>query len=266
MKLKALAIRLFAILICWTALSPLQARTRREALHYDVYYHWGILWKKAGAGVLSLDEEALPDGSKQLHGRLAARSLSIVESLMKVRDTLECRLTDSYVPLSYVKRTHEGSYQAVERNTYHPQLRNSGATFAAENIGQTRVDIARWRSKKGSDEAHHTVSGPAYDMLSIFYVIRRLDFAHMAVGTQLEYSIFSGIKSTPMYLEYRGTEDCKLRNGKTYRTYRLELYFKSRDSDHTPLQVWLSTDASQKPLKVIIQLSRIGAIQGEWVK
>jgi hypothetical protein len=57
-----------------------------------------------------------------------------------------------------------------------------------------------------------------------------------------------------------------LRNGKAYTAHRLELYFKSKDSDHTPLQVWLSSDASHKPLKVIIQLSRIGAIQGEWVE
>jgi hypothetical protein len=266
MKIPKFVARLAATLLCLAATCPLlQARTH-ESLTYDVYYHWGIIWKKAGQGTLSLEEVKGTDGTPQLRGRLAARSLSIVETIMKVRDTLECHLTPDYLPLSYVKRTHEGNYEAVERNTYHPQLKSSLQTYAPENVAQTRVDIKRWRSKKGSDEAHHTISGAAYDMLSIFYVLRRLDFAHMTAGTQREYAIFSGVKSTPMYLEYRGVESCKLRSGKTYQTYRLELYFKSKDSDHTPLQVWLSTDASQKPLKVIIQLSRIGAIQGEWAE
>jgi hypothetical protein len=257
------------ILGCLVSLAtflPSRGATQRlETLHYDVYYHWGFIWKRAGSGILSLDKETQQDGTQQLHGRLAARSLSIVETLMKVRDTLECRLTSDYVPLSYVKRTHEGSYQAVERNTYHPQY-NSTVSHTPEHVNRTLVDIHRWRSKKGSDEAHLEAIGPAYDMLSIFYVLRRLDFAHWAVGTQREYDIYSGIKSTPMYLEYRGREDCQLRNGKTYHAYRLELYFKSKDSDHTPLQVWLSTDSDQRPLKVIISLSRIGAIQGEWVE
>jgi hypothetical protein len=266
MTLHAVVARIVALIVVGTFTLPTFAASTRESLKYDVYYHWGIIWKKAGEGILSLGEEKAADGTTQLHGKLAARSLSIVESLMKVRDTLECRLTTDYLPLSYVKRTHEGSYQAVERNTYHHLLRHNSEGLTPANVAQTRVDINRWRQKKGSDEAHHTVSGPGYDMLSIFYVIRRLDFSSMAVGTQLEYSIFSGVKSTPMYVEYRGTEQCKLRSGKTYRTHRLELYFKSRDSDHTPLQVWLSTDASHKPLKVIIQLSRIGAIQGEWAE
>jgi hypothetical protein len=238
----------------------------RESLKYDVYYHWGILWKKAGSGVLSLREEKNAQGETQLHGRLAARSLSIVETIMKVRDTLDTYMTTDYLPLSYEKRTHEGSYNAVEHNSYRYTRKDEGAALAPGNVLSTQVDIRRWRSKKGSDSAHLSTEGVAYDMLSIFYILRRLDFDHMAQGTQRSYPIFSGIKSTPMYIEYRGTETCQLRNGKAYTAHRLELYFKSKDSDHTPLQVWLSSDASHKPLKVIIQLSRIGAIQGEWVE
>ena len=240
--------------------------TQKESLKYDVYYHWGFIWKKAGSGILSLHDEKLENGENRLHGRLAGRSLSIVESLMKVRDTLYTYMTPNYLPLGYAKLTHEGSYNAKEYNYYNYLKKDSTAALTIDNIDSTYVDIFRWRQNKGNSEAHFTIAEPGYDMLSIFYTLRRMNFSMMRKGEEHTFYIFSGIAKTPMHIQYRGMEVCEMRNGRRQSAYRLELYFKSKDSDKTPLQVWLSTDASHKPLKVIIQLKRIGSIQGELVE
>lgn len=255
-----------ALLLCLTFPGLRGAVKTQESLKYDVYYHWGFIWKKAGSGILTLDSLISAHGGPQLRARLAGRSLSIVETIMKVRDTLESYMNVDYVPFEYIKKTNEGSYFATEHNYYNYIFSDPAALLTPANIDSTIVDIHRWRYKKGNDHIRLSVAGPGYDMLSIFYVMRHLNFDRIAPGTRFQYPIFSGIKMTWMYVEYRGHTTCEMKDGKRCDSHRVELYFKSRDSDHTPLQVWLSTDSSHKPLKVIISLKRIGAIQGELVE
>lgn len=239
---------------------------RLETLRYDAYYHWGFIWKKAGAGVLTLDKEIMEDGSERFHGSLAGRSLSIVEAIMKVRDTLDCWLTPEYIPLAYYKKTHEGSYHGLDRNYYTTYFANDSAARTLENIVKTDVQVYRWRNKKGNSQKRHSVDAVAYDMLSVFYAIRDVDFSSMPINTHLQFPIFTGLKKQWMNVIYQGRANCELRSGKIYDTYQLLLTFQSKDSDSTPLYVWLSTDPDQRPLKVIIQLKRIGSLQGEIVE
>ena len=241
---------------------------RTESLTYDVYYHWGFIWTKAGQGILTLDDQTMADGTHRRMGKLSAKSLSIVETLMKVRDTLECWYTPEMVPIEYCKKTHEGSYNAVERNRYTTHWRPGAEGCKPADVASTDVHVTRWRDKKGktSDaERRYSLSGsPAYDMLSVFYAIRALDFATMRKGHEVRFPIFSGIKDADyMTVQFCGPERCELKNGKTYDAYRLELSFRSKDSDQTPLHVWLARTPDHRPLKVTISLQRIGEIQGQ---
>lgn len=240
--------------------------TPKEVLTYDVYFRMGFLWAKAGRGTLSLSDVMGVDNESRLHGRLAAQSLSIVEHIMKVRDTLDCWMTPEYVPIEYAKMTHEGSYSAVERNYYKTHYKKGSTSRTLLDIDSSEVDIRRWRNKKGSDSKRHTVKAPAYDMLSVFYAIRRIDFSKMKPNESRRYAIHSGIRQQWMKVQYLGTETCTLRNGKQYNAVKVNLVFSSKDSDNTPLNVWLANDGSLRPLKVIIKLKRIGSVQGEIVE
>ncbi|MDO4497373.1 MAG: DUF3108 domain-containing protein [Bacteroidales bacterium] len=235
-----------------------------EELHYDVYWHWGFIWKKAGSGVLNLWKEHDFRNNERMHGQLCGRSHSIVETIMKVRDTLECWYDPNMIPIEYVKKTNEGSYKAVERNLY--RTFTNGKPLLPANVDSTQVDIYRWRVKKGSDEAHHSVDAVGYDMLSIFYVIRNLDFSQMKVGEKMQFRIHAGVKGKWLHVTYRGKGKCTLKNGRQYDALELELTFPSKDADSTPLHVWLAATPDHRPLSVIIQLKRIGAIQGEIVE
>ena len=267
---------LFIILLAaWAlpaaALTKEKASSRTERLAYDVYYHWGFIWTKAGYGELTLDDQTLADGSQRRMGQLAAKSLSIVETLMHVRDTLECWYTPEMVPIEYCKKTHEGSYNAVERNRYTTRWRAGADGRRPEDVAASDVHITRWRDKKGSvttaERRYHIDGWPAYDMLSVFYAIRALDFGAMRKGHEVRFPIYSGIKDADyMTVQYCGTERCELKNGKTYDTYRLELTFRSKDSDQTPLHVWLARTPDHRPIKVTISLQRIGEIQGQIVE
>ncbi|MBQ0057234.1 MAG: DUF3108 domain-containing protein [Bacteroidales bacterium] len=262
----------FCLINAMPALAVTKAKSsdKVESLKYDAYYHKGFIWIKAGSGVLTQWDEQTDDGKNRKHAQLCGRTLSIAESLMKVRDTLECWYNPDVLPIEYVKKTNEGSYQAIERNYYHifddGNLKEISDGLDPAVIDSTKIDVYRWRNKKGNDRKTIVNGGEAYDMLTIFYKIRSLDFDNMAAGTKLKYYIVSGIKGRWMNVHYMGKTTCTLRSGKQYPAHRIELTFQSKDSDSTPLQVWLAQSPDHRPLSVIIQLKRIGSIQGEIVE
>ena len=255
-----------------TALAIEKAKKSKqtESLKYNAYWHWGFIWKLAGSGVLNLWEEELANGSQRYHGQLCGRSLSIVETIMKVRDTLDCYYTPELVPLEYVKKTNEGSYRAIERNYYHSyangRISANPDTLERAEIDSTTVDIYRWRSKSGNDRRKVSNVGVGFDMLSIFYELRNIDFDSMKKGERRQYYITAGVKNQRMNITYKGRQTCTMKSGKKYPAYAVELTFASKDSDSTPVQAWLSTEPDHRPLSVIIQLKRIGAVQGELVE
>ena len=211
-----------------------------ETICYNVYFHMGFIWAKAGYGELSFRKQTLKDGTQQYHGQLAAKSLSIVEHIMKVRDTLDCWFNEEMVPLKYRKGTHEGSYNAIANNTYSSYWHKKDAANTLTNVDSTQVKITRWR-KKGKDEAtvetcNYSNPGVAYDMLTVFYSIRNLDYAHMAKGKKMQFVCYDGVDCQTINVEYQGAECCELRSGKKFDSYLVFLTFASKGQNSTPLK------------------------------
>lgn len=237
-----------------------------EKLSYNIYFHMGFIWAKAGYGELTFRRETR-SGEQRFRGQLAAKSLSIVEHIMKVRDTLDCWFNTDMVPIEFRKGTHEGSYNAIANNRYRPYWNKKNAAKTPANVDSTYVTIERWR-RKGKDAPKterlvSTNSGVAYDMLSVFYSVRTLDYAKMAKGTKRQFVCYDGVKQQIINFEYRGTERCELRNEKKYDAYLIYLTFDTKGQEATPLKVWLSKSPEHYPIKAVIGLKRIGSVQCE---
>lgn len=271
--MKRLIAYIFILLFAFGQVLPVQAITKpvkqqkKESLTYNVYFHMGFIWANAGRGVLSLTEETESNGNKRYHGQLAAKSLSVVEHIMKVRDTLDTWMSPAYVPYEFVKKTHEGKYNCIERNIYKPVLKDKSAGLSASNVKSTNVKVHRWRKKGGEAatdaDTTHYVGEPAFDMLSLFYTMRKMDFASMKKGESKKFATFPGMKKEWYKVEFCGKEKVTLRSGKKYDTYCVLLNVATKGQSKTPIKAWISTTQDQRPLKVIIELSRIGSIQAE---
>lgn len=238
-----------------------------ENLEYNIYFHIGLINAKAGLGKLSFTKETDKNGQTVYHSKLAGKSLSIVEHIMKVRDTLDCYFNEDMVPLSFRKGTHEGSYNALANYYYNHHWHNKSAAKRLNNVDSTSVVLKRWR-KKGKDDAVNRVvkftnDGPAYDMLSVFYSVRHLDYEHMKKGKRMKFVCYDGIVQQIINVDFCGVEKCELRNGKTHKAFLIDLNFATKGQDSTPLKVWLSTTPDHRPLKAIIGLKRIGSIRCE---
>lgn len=223
-----------------------------ENLSYRVTYKWGIIRKQAGSARFVLKKH-----NDYYSAVLTARTQPWADRIFQVRDTLSGRMrTGDMAPLLYIKSTHEGGdYRHDEiRYTYSGDLITAHCErFRVNKEGVTTVTDTTLVAKM-----------PGTDMLSVYYLVRRLPFETMAKGTIARASIFSGKKIESLAVKYLGIETIKL-NGRKYQCYKINFTFSSermKDSS-APMWAWIRTDGARIPVKLTGELP-IGQIQVLW--
>lgn len=240
-----------ALSVCAAANIASAATFPDETLHYTVTYKWGLIHKDAGKGTLTLR-----NSGNNYNITLTAHSLPWADRIFRVRDTLHSIVArDGFLPLSYTKAAHEDGKYSLDRISYS----------RCGNV--TMADTYRLRTKKGKtgeSTKQFSTSGAAYDMLSIFYWIRHLDFAGMRKGQTVKTTVFSGSQSETVTLTFLGTEELTLRNKKRASAYHVRFRFttagKKQSSDD--MEAWLATDPSHKALRIVGKLP-VGQVRVE---
>ncbi len=209
--------------------APDSVPLREEHLTYDVVYHWGIIWKRAAVGTLSLRH--VEDGYR---AEMTASTLPFADRIYKVRDTLvaEMRPVDLR-PIAFTKVAREGRYHQVDRLCY--QYPND-STIAIINLTRPGTDYRV--------DNRLAVQGAAYDMLSIFYRVRQLPFATMQAGDMFSIPIFSGRRIEQLDIEYMGRTTVEV-NKQPRDAYYLKFRFYDINGKKTAdrISAWLSTDS-----------------------
>lgn len=225
-----------------TTAGALASELPDEDLHYSIMYKWGLINKEAGRATLSLRN--YPGRYKAM---LAARTVPWADKVYRVRDTLKSEMASpSCLPSMYVKLTHEGSANNVDRLCY------------SRNGNEVTVYSHRERSKNNgpvtvSDTVLHGTP-PGLDMLSVFYYMRRLDFQSMKPGETVVLDLFSGRKVERLTISYNGRRTIKLNSG-TRHTYEVTFSFtQNGKTSDAPMYTWISTDSARIPLKMEGQL------------
>ena len=178
-----------------------------ETLNYEIVYHWGMIWKHAADATLSTRKTK--DGYSAV---LTGKTRSWADKVYPVRDTLKCTMNNEMKPLRYEKLTHEKDYYArdVIKFTY--------------NYSHTKAHCTRYR-KGGTTSIDLSAKAQAYDMVSVFYMLRNLDYDELSRNTQRKAH----------RIDFRFTQE----GGK-----------KSSDN----ISAWMSTDASRIPLLLVGKL------------
>ena len=215
-----------------------------EQLDYEIVFHWGIIWKHAASATMSFGQSGQGYSAK-----LTARTVSWADKLYQVRDTLTCKIRSDLKPLKYVKAAHEHKYFAIDKIDFS----HSGGT--------TTGDCQRIR-KDGTTGLQLSSTGPTFDMFSVFYYLRALDYSGMQSGHKETVTIFSGQEKETLTVRYITQEDVKLRDKSVHKSHHITFTFTSEDGKEssTPINVWLSTDAAHIPLLIIGKI-RIGEVR-----
>lgn len=252
MNIRKTIISLAAACLAWATAAAEAPTYTNEHLSYRVTYKWGLIQKQAGSANFTLKKHA-----DYYSAQLTARTQPWADRIFQVRDTLSGRMRlGDMAPTLYVKSTHEGGEYRHDVIKY---------TFTDNrmiaNCERFKID------KKGRQTVTDTILSakmPGTDMLSVYYLVRRLPFETMKVGTVARAAIFSGKKIEQLAVKYDGIESVKL-NGKTYRCYKINFTFSSErmKNSSAPMWAWIRTDGDRVPVKLIGELA-IGQIQVLW--
>lgn len=216
---------------------------KNEKLKYVISYKWGMIHKDAGEATLSLSRRG-----DNYDIMLSAKTKPWADRLYQVRDTLKGILRVSDLrPKYYAKITHENGEYKFDEIKY---------TFSGD---LTTGEAKRVRYKKGQPEITNrkfSATGPVYDMLSVFYYLRSLDYASLNKNVEYKATIFSGKQKETIKIKSLGIEKIKLKDKTEREAYHIKFNF-SRDGgkkSSDDMDTWISTDSSHIPLYLVGKL------------
>ena len=236
-------------LICTGVMDGYARTYTSETLNYQIVYQWGMVWKHAGDATLSIKRSG--DGYKAM---LTGKTRSWADKVYPVRDTLKCTMKSDMAPLRYEKLTHEKSYYARDVLDFK------------YNYSHTSATAKRYR-KSGNTTVQLDAKCQAYDMLSVFYMLRNLNFDQMAKNKAITTVIFSGKEKEYLTIRYRGVENVKLRDGSKRQAYRVTFKFTQEGGKKSSddLDAWMATDESRIPLLLVGKLP-VGEVKCYYTK
>lgn len=231
-----LAIVIVAVNIC----SASTTRLADETLHYVISYKWGMIHKDAGTASLSLHNRG-----DRMYTTLTGRTKPWADKIFKVRDTLHSVVErNGFRPISYEKIAHENGSFSYDHIAY---------SYNGDNV---TGNIRKRRIKKGKSScSSHTLGakGLVYDMLSIFYYLRTIDYEDFRKDRIFKATVFSGSKSETITIRPQGIENVRMRDKSVRRAFKLKFNFTSKGGRKSSddIECWISDDRYHIPLLLI---------------
>lgn len=242
--------RLLVILAAIISLHLCVNASTSEKFNYIVTYKWGLINKDAGE--VEIIKQPKGDGYEL---KLIARTKPWADRIYKVRDTLiSVTGKEKYRPINY-------TYIAHEKNKYRKE--QVKFTYAGNKV---KGSAERYKEDKNGNVKHTTAEMestlPTYDMLSVYFFLRELDYANMKPGETLRASIFSGSKHENLDVRCEGIETVELRDKSKHEAWHIVFKFTQQGGKKSSddINCWISTDSRHVPLLIVGNLP-IGQIR-----
>ena len=210
-----------------------------EEISYDLYFKYGLLNTKAGVSSLKTSEVAY-NGVPAYKMTLLAKSNGVINKIFTLSDTLTCYMSKDLIPLAYMKNAHEGAEHTKENTTY--SYKESEVTIKTK---LTRNDKLRF------DETLYT-SSCIYDMMSVIYYARTLDFTKMHKGFTTKVVFLSGKNKVNMHIDFQGIEIVKANDNKKYNCFKLILKIEDKafEDKKEAMTVYVTNDNNRLPVRL----------------
>lgn len=234
--------RLFCLLLIF--LGPvvrpvsLQAQPREvpfregESLTYAVNYRWGGVSTDVGEATASLRYE-----DDRFHAVVEGSTYKFYDLFFKVRERFESKFDGRTLrPVWFHRDTHEGKYEVT--NLYH---------FEPQGYG------IRAQVRKSTRPPRDTLlqgNANTYDLVSLFYVCRTLDFSKVPTGVQQPVSFAIDASVYNLYYIYHGPEVKKIPGLGTFRTLKFTARVVAGEvfTGKEEMTIWVTDDGNKIPL------------------
>ncbi|MDH6310739.1 hypothetical protein M2451_003494 [Dysgonomonas sp. PFB1-18] len=214
-----------------------------ESLTYDLYFKKGLVNMKAGTSTLNTTSLKYA-GQDAYKITLVAKSSGMVEKIFSINDTITAYTTKQLVPLAFYKNAEEGKNHTIENMSY---------TYNATGVS---VHTKRVRDGQQKFDETMTAKGCVYDMASIVFYARTLDYSQMSKGSETRVDFISGKKKSYMVIEYQGLENIKANDEKTYSCMKLVLSIQTDafEDKEESMKVYITNDDNRMPVRLDTKL------------
>ncbi len=210
-----------------------------EELTYDVYFKYGLLHKKAGTSTLKTKNEKYK-GQDAYKMTMIANSTGLAKKIFTLSDTVYCYMSKTLEPLSYTKYAHEGSDYTQEYITYN------------YSSGNVNVHTKLTRNDKLRHDTIITSEKCIYDMMTVVYYARTLDYKQMKTGESKNSLLISGKTRVDIKIKYNGTEKIDANDGKNYDCIVLTLVIsdKAFEDKKEAMKIYITNDQNRIPVRI----------------
>ncbi len=209
-----------------------------EKITYNVAYNWHFIWINAGCVEFEV-KNAKFMGRDVYHFDSYGTTYRAYDWFFKVRDSFEAYLDmKSLKPLWFERKTYEGGYSV--HNEYIFDHRNKRIFSFTEN------------SNKPFSRDTLTLPSCTFDIISLSYYARNLDFNNLEVNDTIPVSAIIDNELFDLYIRYLGKEVIKTSDGNRYNCIKFSALlvegtiFKGGED----LFVWVTDDKNRIPVQV----------------
>lgn len=251
---KKIIISLLALIALTTQYASAQCKVENkyfqegEELTYDLYFKWGLVNTKAGVSTLKTTLENYK-GKSAYKMSLSAVSTGMASKVFTINDTLSGYTTKDLVPLAFRKNAKEGKDHTIEDMTY---TYNPGG----------KIGVHTKRVKNGEQRFDEVINYTScvYDMVSVVFYARTLDYSKMKEGDETRVDFISGKRKTYMIIEYQGIEEMKANDDKKYSCIKLVLSImnandKAFEDKEEAMKVYITNDNNRMPVRLDSKLN-----------
>lgn len=249
--------RILTAILLATAISLPVASSREhcfqdgENLRYAVHYKWGPIDADVAKAVLSVHGEEL-DGREVYHASLGGRTQKMYKTFFTVVETVDSWFTrDDLAQLKCVRHSREGSYRL-----------DSTTTYAEDGDGLTaHAEIEN--SKKGRFERDKEIDRQTFDVTTMLYRMRGMDFDKLEIGKPMPLKFVMDGKVYSLHYTYFGKEVRGVGSIGKVRCHKVgfEVVKGETFSGNSDLYCWFSDDGNRIPVRFTAPL-KIGQVKG----
>ena len=199
---------------------PLKGTSRAE-LPYDggermsfvIHYKWGIINADVASATLSLDTDEL-NGRPVFAATAFGQNARKFDPFFKMREDFRSWFSpDGWEPLRFTRDTKEGNYYSL--NTY----------AFDRSAGVIRADLDR--KGRGKETVDLPLTDCTFDVLSLFYFARNLDFSAVTPGRKYPLTFAIDDDICNIYFIYKGVEVKNIKGVGKVRTRRFTVKLAS---------------------------------------
>ncbi len=209
-----------------------------EFLEYEAYYNWGFIWLNAGWVSFKVNPGTY-NNRPIYYFDSKGGSHPNYDWIFKVRDRYQCYFDkETLLPLWFYRQNSEGGFE-VDNKYFFDHPNNKVISYTENSDRPFSKD---------------TVSIPdcTYDVLSLIYYCRNLDFSSMRVGDSLTMKSILDREVFELYIRYLGKEEVETREGKRYNCIKFSalLIEGTIFEGGEDLYVWVTDDLNRVPVLV----------------